>query len=187
METSKKITVAIVLLNWNGKEWLEKFLPFLTKYSNHHPIYIADNNSSDKSIEFIKETYPSIKIILNKDNYGYAKGYNKALEKIDAKYFMLLNSDVEVTKDWINPMLTLMNSNNNIAACQPKILDYNNRRFFEYAGASGGYIDILGYPFCRGRILEEIEEDKKAERENNLEKEIISNNNIIHATPAARK
>jgi GT2 family glycosyltransferase len=160
METPKKITVAIVLLNWNGKEWLEKFLPNLIKYSKKYIIYVADNDSSDKSLKFVRNNYPNIKIIVNDDNYGYAKGYNNALKSIDAEYFVLINSDVEVTKDWIDPMLNIMNSNHNIAACQPKILDYYNRNYFEYAGASGGYIDILGYPFCRGRILNEIEKDE---------------------------
>jgi len=159
MET-QKIKTAVVILNWNGKSWLEKFLPNVIQRSNDAEVIIADNNSSDDSIKFLEENYPNIRIIQNDGNYGYAKGYNLSLKQINAKYFVLLNSDIEVTKDWISPIISLMDSDKTISACQPKILDYNNKNRFEYAGASGGYIDKIGYPFCRGRIFDDLEEDK---------------------------
>ena len=159
MET-QKIKTAVVILNWNGKSWLEKFLPNVIQHSNDAEVIIADNNSSDDSIKFLEENHPNIRIIQNDGNYGYAKGYNLALKQIDAQYFVLLNSDIEVTKDWISPIISLMDSDKTISTCQPKILDYNNKNRFEYAGASGGYIDKFGYPFCRGRIFDFLEEDK---------------------------
>lgn len=159
MET-QKIKIAVVILNWNGKHWLEKFLPNVIQHSNDAEVIIADNNSSDDSIKFLEENYPNIRIIQNDGNYGYAKGYNLSLKQINAEYFVLLNSDIEVTKDWISPIISLMDSDRTISACQPKILDYNNKNKFEYAGASGGFIDNLGYPFCRGRIFDYLEEDK---------------------------
>jgi GT2 family glycosyltransferase len=159
MET-QKIKTAVVILNWNGKSWLEKFLPNVIQYSNDAEIIIADNNSSDDSVKFLEENYPNIRIVQNDGNYGYAKGYNLALKQINAQYFVLLNSDIDVTKDWISPIISLMDSDKSISACQPKLLDYNNKNKFEYAGASGGYIDKFGYPFCRGRIFDDLEEDK---------------------------
>ena len=159
MET-QKIKTAVVILNWNGKHWLEKFLPNVIQHSNDAEVIIADNNSSDDSTKFLEENYPNIRIIQNDGNYGYAKGYNLSLKQINAEYFVLLNSDIEVTKDWISPIISLMDSDRTISACQPKILDYNNKNKFEYAGASGGFIDNLGYPFCRGRIFDYLEEDK---------------------------
>lgn len=159
MET-QKIKTAVVILNWNGKHWLEKFLPNVIQHSNDAEVIIADNNSSDNSIKFLEENYPNIRIIQNDGNFGYAKGYNLSLKQINAEYFVLLNSDIEVTKDWISPIISLMDSDRTISACQPKILDYNNKNEFEYAGASGGYIDKFGYPFCRGRIFDDLEEDK---------------------------
>tara|TARA_B100001250_G_scaffold376562_1_gene364935 strand:- start:17284 stop:18300 length:1017 start_codon:yes stop_codon:yes gene_type:complete len=159
METQKR-EIAVVILNWNGKSWLEKFVPTLIKYSNEATIFLADNASDDNSVNFIKENFPQIKVIIHKTNLGYAKGYNDALKQINAKYFVLINSDIEVTENWLSPIINLMRSNAEIAACQPKILDYNNKDRFEYAGASGGYIDNLGYPFCRGRIFDNIEIDK---------------------------
>ena len=123
-------------------------------------IIITDNYSSDESIKFLKENYPNIRIIQNDGNFGYAKGYNLSLKQIDAEYFVLLNSDIEVTKDWISPIISLMDSDKTISACQPKLLDYNNKNKFEYAGGSGGYIDKFGYPFCKGRIFDFLEEDK---------------------------
>ena len=159
MET-QKIKTAVVILNWNGKNWLEKFLPNVISESSDATVIVADNNSSDDSVKFLEENYPNIRIIQNDGNYGYAKGYNLALKQIDAQYFVLLNSDIEVTKDWISPIISLMDSDKTISACQPKILDYNNKNEFEYAGASGGYIDKFGYPFCRGRIFDDLEEDK---------------------------
>ena len=157
MET-QKMKIAIIILNHNGKNWLEKFLPITTKYSEIAEIIVADNSSNDDSIDFLKDQYSHIKIISNKNNYGYAGGYNKALKSINSKYYILLNSDVQVSKNWIEPIISLMEKNKNIAACQPKILDYKIKNRFEYAGACGGYIDVFGYPFCRGRIFEHIEE-----------------------------
>jgi len=160
METQKrKLKIAVVILNWNGKDWLEKFLPTVIKHSSDTEIIVADNGSTDDSISFLSANFPTVRIVNNKENLGFAGGYNKALNQIHAKYYVLLNSDVEVTEDWIAPIINLMDSDKNIAACQPKLLDFNNRTKFEYAGASGGFIDNLGYPFCRGRIFGSLEED----------------------------
>jgi len=159
MET-QKIKTAVVVLNWNGKVWLEKFLPTLVKHSQEATVFVADNSSTDDSVYFVKNNFPTIKIILNATNGGYAKGYNDALKQITAEYFVLINSDIEVTEGWISPIINLMDSDKKIAACQPKLLDYNKRNTFEYAGASGGFIDNLGYPFCRGRIFDDLEQDK---------------------------
>ena len=158
MEAHKK-DIAVVILNWNGQQWLEKFLPSVIEKSSMANIYIADNASTDDSISLIENNFPTVKIIQNQLNEGYAKGYNDALKDLKEKYFVLLNSDIEVTNNWIEPIINLMEENPNISACQPKILDYNNKDSFEYAGASGGYIDNLGYPFTRGRIFDEIEPD----------------------------
>lgn len=159
METHK-IKTAVVILNWNGKHWLDKFLANVIGHSSNAEVIVADNNSTDDSVDYLQKYYPNIRIIQNDGNYGYAKGYNLALQQIDAEYFVLLNSDIQVTKDWITPIVDLMDKDQSISACQPKILDYNNKNKFEYAGASGGYIDNLGYPFCRGRIFDHLEEDK---------------------------
>ena len=158
MET-QKINTAVVILNWNGIKWIQKFLPTIIEKSNEANIYIADNASNDESVDFVNNNYPSVKIIQNSSNEGYAKGYNDALKKLDEKYYILINSDIEVTDNWINPIINLMEQDASIAACQPKILDYTNRDNFEYAGASGGYIDNLGYPYCRGRIFSDLEKD----------------------------
>ena len=158
MET-QKINTAVVILNWNGIKWIQKFLPTIIEKSNEANIYIADNASNDESVDFVNNNYPSVKIIQNFSNEGYAKGYNDALKKLDEKYYILINSDIEVTDNWINPIINLMEQDTSIAACQPKILDYTNRDNFEYAGASGGYIDNLGYPYCRGRIFSDLEKD----------------------------
>ena len=158
MEAHKK-DIAVVILNWNGQQWLEKFLPTVIEKSSMANIYIADNASTDDSISLIENNFPSVKIIQNQLNEGYAKGYNDVLKDLKEKYFVLLNSDIEVTNNWIKPIINLMEENPNISACQPKILDYNNKDSFEYAGASGGYIDNLGYPFTRGRIFDSIESD----------------------------
>ncbi|MES2567473.1 MAG: glycosyltransferase family 2 protein [Bacteroidota bacterium] len=152
--------VAVVILNWNGRSFLEKFLPIVVEFSPDTHIVVADNQSSDDSVIFIKNNFPEVSVILNPGNDGFSKGYNLALKQIEAKYYVLLNSDVEVTENWINPIIQLMDLDEKIAACQPKILDYKNRSKFEYAGAAGGFIDKYGYPFCRGRIFNEIEEDK---------------------------
>ena len=159
MET-QKIKTAVTVLNWNGKAWLEKFLPTLVKHSQEATVFVADNSSTDDSVDFVKNNFPTVKIIINATNGGYAKGYNDALKQINAEYFVLINSDIEVTEGWISPIINLMDSDKKIAACQPKFLDYNNRKMFEHAGASGGFIDNLGYPFCRGRIFDDLEQDK---------------------------
>lgn len=158
MET-QKIKTAVVVLNWNGKAWLEKFLANLVKHSQEATVFVADNASTDNSVDFVKNNFPNVKIIINATNGGYAKGYNDALKQIDAEYFVLINSDIEVTEGWLSPIIDLMDSDKKIAACQPKLLDYNKRNTFEYAGASGGFIDNLGYPFCRGRIFDDLEVD----------------------------
>jgi GT2 family glycosyltransferase len=152
--------VAIVILNFNGRGFLEKCLPTVILHSPGHDIYVADNCSSDDSLSYLKKNFPAVKIIENKVNYGYARGYNEILKSIKAEYYILLNNDVEVTENWIKPVIELMQNNIKIAACQPKLIDYNNRSFFEYAGASGGFIDKYCYPFCRGRIFNVLEEDK---------------------------
>ena len=152
--------VAVVILNWNGKFFLEKFLPNVIKYSTGAQIIVADNQSSDDSLSFLNEHFPNVEVIINPSNDGFSTGYNLALKQVQAEYYVLLNSDVEVTENWIEPIITLLDSNKQIAACQPKILDYNNRTTFEYAGAAGGFIDKYGYPFCRGRIFNVLEEDK---------------------------
>jgi GT2 family glycosyltransferase len=159
--TNNTPSVAVVILNWNGQHFLEKFLPsVLASTYNNSQIIVADNASTDDSISFLQQHFPAVKIIVNETNEGFAKGYNTALKKVTADYFVLLNSDVEVTPGWIEPIIQLMENDNSIAACQPKILDYKNKTHFEYAGASGGFIDSLGYPSARGRVLENIEEDK---------------------------
>ncbi|MFZ4401125.1 MAG: glycosyltransferase family 2 protein [Bacteroidales bacterium] len=151
---------AVVILNWNGKKFLEKFLPFVVKYSKDDAdIIIADNASSDDSLAFMQENYPEIQIIKNSENGGFSKGYNDALSQIKAQYYVLLNSDIEVTENWIKPIISLMESDDNIAVCQPKLRSYFERDKFEYAGAAGGFVDKYGYPFCRGRLFQTIETD----------------------------
>jgi len=152
--------VAVVILNWNGRSFLEKFLPVVIKFSHGAQIIVADNQSSDDSVVFLKQYFPEVSVIINPSNDGFSKGYNLALQQIKTEYYVLLNSDVEVTENWLNPIIQLMETNREIAACQPKILDYQNRSKFEYAGAAGGFIDKYGYPFCRGRIFNVLEEDK---------------------------
>lgn len=153
-------SVAVVILNWNGRHHLEKFLPSVmaTRYENLS-VVVADNCSSDDSISFLQQNYPSINRLNLDKNYGFAEGYNRALQKLTAEYFVLLNSDVEVSENWIMPIIELMESNKNIAVCQPKILSEKNKNLFEYAGASGGWLDKYGYPFCRGRVFDYCEED----------------------------
>jgi len=153
--------VAIVILNWNGKKLLEKFLPSVIAHNNDYAeIIVADNASSDASIDFITSNYKGIvRIIRNDKNFGFAEGYNKALSQINAEYFVLLNSDIEVSSGWIDGIIALMDSDKSIAACQPKILAYHNKEAFEYAGAGGGFIDKWGYPFCKGRLFQTIEKD----------------------------
>ncbi len=153
--------VAIVILNWNGKNLFNKFLPSVIENSkgDNIEIIVADNGSTDGSIEFLQQNFPGIKIIDLKENFGFAEGYNQALKQVEAKYFVLLNSDVKVEKNWIEPCVKQFSSDKEVAAIQPKILSYNNPLLFEYAGAAGGFIDKFGYPFCRGRILNKLEKD----------------------------
>lgn len=152
--------IAVVILNWNGKKLLEQFLPSIIKYSNEATIYIADNNSSDDSILFIKEKYPTVNIVSNKINGGFAKGYNDALKSIPADVYALVNSDVEVTENWLIPIIEEFEKKPKTGIIQPKILNFNKKNKFEYAGAAGGFLDILGYPYCRGRIFNSLEKDK---------------------------
>ena len=153
--------VAIVILNWNGRHYLQQFLPsVLASTYQNLDIIVADNGSTDDSIEFLHQNHPTAKIILLRQNFGYAKGYNEALKQVDADYYVLLNSDVEVQLSWIEPMVKLLESNRAIAACQPKLLSYTNPKLFEYAGAAGGWLDKFGYPFAKGRIFDVCEEDK---------------------------
>lgn len=153
--------LAIVILNWNGQQLLEQFLPSVVSHSKQATIYIADNASTDNSIDFITTHYPEITIIKNSINGGYAKGYNDALQHINADVYCLLNSDIEVTENWLTPIISEFQTDDNIAAIQPKILDYKDKSKFEYAGAGGGFIDKYGYPYCRGRIFNSIETDLK--------------------------
>jgi GT2 family glycosyltransferase len=153
-------SVAIVILNWNGKHHLETFLPsvFQTTYASKK-IVVADNASTDGSVAFLQENFPSVELLLLPENYGFAKGYNEALKKVEADYYVLLNSDVEVTPNWLQPLVALLEENENSAACQPRIRAYKNRQLFDYAGAGGGWLDAFGYPFARGRIFDVCEED----------------------------
>ena len=158
--TKKDPAVAIVILNWNGKKFLEQFLPsVMASDYNNKRIIVADNASSDDSIAFLQSAYPQVEILINSTNEGFAKGYNTALKQVKSEYYVLLNSDVEVTPNWIWPVIDLMESDAAIAACQPKLLAYNDKSKFEYAGASGGWIDGYGYPFLRGRIFDICETD----------------------------
>lgn len=153
--------IAVVILNWNGKDLLEQFLPSIIRYSNpaFSSIYVADNASTDDSIAFIQHHFTTVHIIQNKDNGGYAKGYNDALQYIDADIYALVNSDIEVAENWLEPILEYFEKDLNTAIIQPKILDYKSKHTFEYAGAAGGFIDAFGYPFCRGRIFDTVERD----------------------------
>lgn len=152
-------SIAVVILNWNGRGLLEQFLPSVVQHSEGAVIYVADNASTDDSVAFVKEQYPQIKIIQNSGNYGYAKGYNDALREVEEDIYALVNSDVEVTEGWLNPILELFDADNETAIIQPKILDYKKKTHFEYAGAAGGFIDKYGFPYCRGRMFETIAQD----------------------------
>ena len=153
-------SVAVVILNWNGKDFLERFLPsVLSSLYQNKQVIVADNASTDGSVQFLAQQYPMVRIIQNSSNEGFARGYNLALKQVEVDYYVLLNSDVEVSPNWIGPVIDLMESDISIAACQPKILSYQNKSKFEYAGASGGWLDQYGYPFMRGRIFEVCEED----------------------------
>ncbi|MGN0032241.1 MAG: glycosyltransferase family 2 protein [Candidatus Limimorpha sp.] len=153
--------IAVVILNYNGKSFLSKFLPIVIQHSNDvSEIIVADNASTDDSVKFMRANFPEIRLIINNKNGGFATGYNIALRQIDAEYYCLLNSDIEVTPNWIEPIIKLMDADMSIAACQPKILSYYDKERFEYAGAGGGYIDKYGYPFCRGRVFQCLEKDE---------------------------
>jgi GT2 family glycosyltransferase len=150
---------AVVILNYNGAKLLQQFLPSVLKFSAEAEIIIADNNSSDHSMEFVRQNFPQIRTIQLDQNYGFCGGYNKALKQVVADYYVLLNSDIEVTPQWLAPMIQLLDDNLSVAAVQPKVLSYHNKNKFEHAGAAGGFIDSLGYPFCRGRVFDYVEED----------------------------
>ncbi|MDG5491255.1 glycosyltransferase family 2 protein [Psychroserpens sp. SPM9] len=152
--------IAVVILNWNGQQLLEQFLPSVIQHSESADIYVADNASTDDSVAFVSQHFPQVTIIQNATNGGYAKGYNDALKHVDADIFCLLNSDIEVTKQWLTPIRNEFEAHKNTAIIQPKILDYKNKSYFEYAGAGGGFIDKYAYPFCRGRVFDSIEKDQ---------------------------
>jgi len=151
--------VAVVILNWNGQNFLRQFLPSVIRHSGDAEIFVADNGSTDDSCAMLDGEFPSVKQVLNGSNLGFAGGYNAALRKINADYFILLNSDVEVTENWIDPVIRILEEDQTIAACQPKVLSHADKTSFEYAGAAGGFIDKFGYPFCRGRIFNSVEKD----------------------------
>jgi GT2 family glycosyltransferase len=150
---------AVVILNFNGEKLLPLFLPSVIQYSPQAEIIVADNASTDESVPLIRLSFPEVRLILLDKNYGFCGGYNRAMEQVDADYCVLLNSDIEVTPGWLDPIIDLMDNDPTVASVQPKILSYTDRNKFEHAGAAGGYIDSLGYPFCRGRIFDHVEED----------------------------
>lgn len=153
--------VAVVILNWNGKKFLEQFLSSVVEYSDngYSEVWVADNGSTDDSLQFIAQNYPAVKTLSFDKNYGFTGGYNRALKQIQAQFYVLLNSDIEVTEHWIEPVIEYLESHTNVAAAMPKLKAFHSKTDFEYAGAAGGFIDFLGFPFCRGRILSEIESD----------------------------
>lgn len=154
--------LAVIILNWNGRKLLEQFLPVASRYSitEDADLIVADNGSTDDSVEWVKAHHPEVKMLSFSENYGFAEGYNKAIKQTQYKYTILLNSDVEVTEDWTRPLLDFMRRNSDVGALQPKIRSWKERTKFEYAGAAGGYLDKLGYPYCRGRLFDSIEEDR---------------------------
>lgn len=152
--------IAVVILNWNGQKLLKEFLPSVIRYSEDATLYVADNNSTDDSIPLLKKQFPTVQIIENTENGGYAKGYNQALASVKEDIYVLLNNDVAVSENWLKPIRQQFIQNPKLVAAQPKILDYTNRHYFEYAGAAGGFIDRLGYPYCRGRVFNTIERDE---------------------------
>lgn len=152
--------VAIVILNWNGRQMMEQYLPSVVRYSADAKIIVADNSSTDNSIAWLASNYPQISVIRLEDNYGFAGGYNRALAQVDSEYYLLLNSDVEVTEGWLSPLMAAMEQYKEVVACQPKLLSYVEKDKFEYAGGAGGHLDRYGYPFCRGRIFDSMEQDK---------------------------
>ena len=157
---SEKKRVAVVILNWNGSEMMKRFLPSVVRCSSGlADVIVADNGSDDDSLEMLQREFPSVEVIALSENYGFAEGYNQALKGLGHEFFVLLNSDVEVTEGWLEPMLAYMDAHADVAACQPKLLAERNRSMFEYAGGAGGFIDVYGYPFCRGRVFSTLEED----------------------------
>ena len=154
--------IAVVILNWNGCETLRTFLPSVVRYSGEDGavVYVADNGSGDSSVRMLREEFPSVRVILLERNYGFADGYNHALRRLEAEYVVLLNSDVEVTEHWLRPLTDYMDAHPEVAGCQPKLRSWREKTRFEYAGAAGGYIDHYGYPFCRGRLMGIVEQDK---------------------------
>lgn len=153
--------LGVIILNWNGRKLLEKFLPAASEHtiSAECDLIVADNGSDDSSVQWLRTEYPEVKVIELDKNYGFSEGYNRAIRETDYEYVVLLNSDVEVTKGWWQPMLEFMERHHDVGAVQPKILAYNDKSMFEYAGAAGGYLDNLGYPYCRGRLFDSIEKD----------------------------
>lgn len=151
--------VAVVILNYNGVAMLARFLPSVVEHSPEAQIVVADNGSADDSVAQVRALFPTVRVIELGCNFGFADGYNRALAQVDADYYILLNNDVEVTKGWIAPLLAQMEADEKVVACQPKILSYNNKNKFEYAGAAGGFIDCYGYPYCRGRLFDTVEGD----------------------------
>ena len=151
--------VAIVILNWNGRPMLERFLPSVTACSGDAQVVVADNGSTDDSVEFLREHYPQLRLVELDRNYGFAEGYNRALAQVEADYYVLLNSDVECTPGWIGPVVAMMEREPDVAVAQPKLLMYDRKDTFEYAGGAGGFIDRYGYPFCRGRLFSTLEQD----------------------------
>src|SRR4051812_20352326 len=157
---NKVPSVAIAILNWNGRHFLQTLLPLLQELTYpDYTVYVIDNNSTDDSLLYLKTHSPAVKVIPLAGNYGFSKGYNLGLASIPEDYYLMMNSDVEVGKDFLQPMVDLMESNKQVAICQPKVLSLRNKEYFEHAGAAGGMIDILGYPFCRGRIFDTVEKD----------------------------
>ena len=152
--------VAVVILNYNGEKLLRQFLPSVIQNSPEAQVIVADNGSTDHSVRLLQTAYPQVSVLALGKNYGFCGGYNQALRRVQAQYYVLLNSDVEVTPGWLGPLTALLDAHPRIAAVQPKILSYHNRHLFEYAGAGGGFLDALGYPFCRGRIFDYVEEDR---------------------------
>ena len=155
-----KKDISVVILNWNGSAMLQRFLPSVIRYSEEAEIIVADNGSTDHSIDILREKFPSVRILPFRENYGFAEGYNRAIQQIETPYVLLLNDDVEVTPHWLQPLLEFMNHHPEVAACQPRIWSETHRELFEYAGAGGGFIDHLGYPYCRGRIFNHVEKDR---------------------------
>ena len=154
--------ISVVILNWNGVGMLQKFLPKVVEYSTMEgvEVCVADNASTDESVSYLQTNFPNVRLILLDKNYGFAEGYNRALQQVEAEYVVLLNSDVEVTPHWLEPLVEYMDAHPEVAACQPKIRSERNKEYFEYAGAAGGYLDKYGYPFCRGRIFDVVEKDE---------------------------